>query len=73
MTKGALKARGVLADNADNPCVFCYAAEESSDHLLFSHPFAYNVRTSIYGWMGFKGAYANCSVYHFTQSSSHSC
>jgi hypothetical protein len=66
VTKDALKARGVLADNADIPYVFYYAAEESSDHLLFSCPFAYSVQTSIDGWIGFKSAYAHSSVDHFT-------
>jgi len=65
VTKDALKARGVLADNADNPGVFCYAAEESRGHL-FSCPFTYSVRTSTYCWMGLEGAYAESSVDHFT-------
>jgi hypothetical protein len=69
-TKDALLDRGIFPNQIDPLCVFCEGATETCNHMLFSCPFAYGVWLSVYGWLGFDGAYAMNGVDHFLQHGS---
>jgi hypothetical protein len=51
-TLDALKAKGIVDNSIDIPCVFYLNYDESCDHLFISCSFANSAWTDFYHWLG---------------------
>ncbi|XP_058757877.1 uncharacterized protein LOC131631117 [Vicia villosa] len=52
LTRENLKNRGILVEDRDCCCVFCFKALESSNHLFESCPFTTRIWNKVGDWLG---------------------
>lgn len=66
-TKNNLLRRGIVVDDRDKICTFCFHPLEDIGHLLCSCSFSYDVWRKCFDWLGFEMVGSNILRNHYCQ------